>query len=131
MTIPKWNQTETTLSNDRLNMSGAGDIEYYIDVQRDVVRRMTFHQSAAVYVTLQQLIEQDYLPRSAYHYEEDGMGGFDVEITDQHALTTALEEYVADQDADDVFYESYEEQSYDDGDIEHTTATEVYEWGVN
>ena len=80
MTIPKWNQTETTLSSDRLSMSSAGDTEYYIDVQRDVVRRIRFHQSAAVYVTLQQLIEQDYLPSSAYHYEEDGMGGFDVEI---------------------------------------------------
>jgi hypothetical protein len=131
MTIPKWNQTETTLSSDRLSMSSAGDTEYYIDVQRDVVRRIRFHQSAAVYITLQQLIEQDYLPRSAYHYEEDGMGGFDVEITDQQALTAALEEYASDQDADDIFYESYEEQAWDDEEIVETTDTEVYEWGVN
>ena len=131
MTIPKWNQTETTLSNDRLSMSSAGDTEYYIDVQRDVVRRIRFHQSAAVYVTLQQLIEQDYLPRSAYHYEEDGMGGFDVEVTDQDAFTTALEEYAYDQNADDVFYESYEEQAWDAEEIVETTDTEVYEWGVN
>ena len=131
MTIPKWNQTEATLSNDRLRMSSAGDTEYYIDVQRDVVRRIRFHQSAAVYVTLQQLIEQDYLPSSAYHYEEDGMGGFDVEITDQHALTRALEEYAEYQDAEDTFFEAYEEQAYDDEDIIETTDTEVYEWGVN
>ena len=131
MTIPKWNQTEVTLSDDRLSMSSAGDTEYYIDVQRDVVRRILFHQSAAVYVTLQQLIEQDYLPSSAYHYEEDGMGGFDVEITDNHALTRAIEQYAEDQDADDTFYEAYEEQSYGDADIIETTDTEVYEWGVN
>ena len=131
MTIPKWNQVEGIISNDRLSMSSAGDTEYYIDVQRDVVRRILFHQSAAVYVTLQQLIEQDYLPSSAYHYEEDGMGGFDVEITDDHALTRAIEQYAEDQDSDDTFFEAYEEQAYDDEDIIETTDTEVYEWGVS
>ena len=131
MTIPKWNQTEATLSNDRLRMSSAGDTEYYIDVQRDVVRRIRFHPSAAVYVTLQQLIEQDYLPSSAYHYEEDGMGGFNVEITDNAAHSRALEEYAQDQDADDLFSEAYEEQAYDDEDIIEATDTEMYEWGVS
>ena len=131
MTIPKWNQTETTLSDDRLSMSSAGDTEYYIDVQRDIVRSVRYHQSAALYVTLQQLIEQDYLPSSAYHYEEDGMGGFDVEITDQHAMEAALEEYASDQDAADTFFEAYEEEAYDSGDVISTTDTELYEWGVN
>ena len=131
MTIPKWNQLEGTISNDRLSMSSAGDTEYYIDIQRDVVRQIRYHQSAAVYVTLQQLIEAEYLPSSAYYYEEDGMGGYEVEITDQHALSDALEQFAQAYDVDDAFYDAYEEEAYDTHDIVESTDTEMIDWGVN
>jgi len=131
MTIPKWNQTETTISNDRLSMSSAGDTEYYIDIQRDVVRQIRYHQSAAVYVTLQQLIEAEYLPSSAYYYEEDGMGGFEVEITDPEALRDALEQFAQAYDVDDAFYDAYEEEAYDNHDIVESTDVEMIDYGVN
>jgi|DEB0MinimDraft_6_1074348.scaffolds.fasta_scaffold67958_2 hypothetical protein len=131
MTIPKWNQTETTISNDRLRLSSASDTEYYIDVERDIVRSVRRRQCAALYVTLQELIEQDYLPSSAYYYEEDGMGGFEVEITDQNAMQVALEDYASDQDADDTFFEAYEDDAYDSTNVIETTDTEVTDYGVN
>ena len=127
MTIPVWNR-QRTIEEDRTRMSDAVTTEYYIDMRREVTREIVFSQETNINVTLWDLIEQDYLSPSAYITEEDGMGGYHIEITDDDALDDAIQRYGADVD-DDIFEYADEEETNISNRVS-TSEPEAWSWGL-